>query len=217
MQTNNITNSSYPSSLSFKSNINLSGADYTIASGGIYNIIVGSDGGNLYFPDPGNFLGARIVITNTGYGDNFNGDIAGDFPKEGATNTNITSIILGKTYNFISDGQYWRNLPLTGATPVESDGAIEDETTITKGGVYSTNVYSEAGSIDVYLVPAALLDGQTITIFNPSINGYECILRNVMLYDIENNVSTTFVMEMNSVLEIVSVGGIWRILRYQVA
>lgn len=216
MQTNYITNSSYPTPLSFVDNISLSGDNYTITQGGIYNITSGSDGGNLYFLDPASLPGARIVITNTGYGDNFNGDIAGDFiPKDGATNTDVTSIIVGKTYNFVSDGQYWRSLPLTGVTSITSDGAVENNMDIITGGVYSTNC-CVGGTITLNLPPASALDGQTITVFNPISD--DCYLDEQPLYNLDNTTAAVpFYMDFNSVIEIVSVGGNWRIVNYQVA
>lgn len=217
MQTNYITNSSYPTPLSFVDNINLDDDTYTIGSGGIYNIVTGSrSGGSLRFPDPGgNLYGARIVISNTDYGNSWNGDIAGDFiPKDGATNTDITYIVVGMTYNFVSDGQYWRNLPLTGITSIGSDGAVNNEQDITTGGVYSTNCCLDTFDVTLYLPPASALDGQTITVFNPRRG--DCYLDGQDIYQIDNTtVALPFNTDFNGVIEIVSVGGNWRIVNYQ--
>ena len=217
MQTNYITNSSYPAPLSFVDNINLTVDDYTITQGGIYNMTVGSDGYQLYFPDPGgNLMGARIVISNTGYGDNFAGGIAGDFiPKDGASDNLVDIIDVGLTYNFVSDGQYWRTLPLTGVTSITSDGAVANTQNITTGGVYSTNC-CVGGEINLILPTASVLDGQTVTVFNPISD--ICNLVNQDLYQIDNTIiASPFIMEYNSVIEIVSIGGNWRIVNYQAA
>jgi hypothetical protein len=190
--------------------------NYTITQGGVYNMTVGSDGYYLSFPDPsGNLYGARIVISNTGYGDNFYGGIVGDFiPKYGASNNDVTAIGVGSTVNFVSDGQYWRLLPLTGITSIGSDGAVEDGMYITTGGVYSTNCCLDTFDVTLYLPPASALDGQTITVFNPR-NG-DCYLDGQDIYQIDNTLVTLpFNTDFNGVIEIVSVGGNWRIVNYQ--
>jgi hypothetical protein len=222
MQTNYITNNSFPTSLSYIGEINLSNDHYTISDGGIYNMTCGTDGYYLYFPNPANYVGTRIVISNTGYSDNLGGGIAGTYiPKYGSSNSNVTAIGVGITYNFISDGVNWRLLPLTGVTSIVSDGSVDNNQTITRGGVYSTNPNNDSSPIsqriDVYIPIASALDGETITIFNPSINHYTCRLINANLYNLDNSISFNYTMSANSLLEIVSVGGHWRIVNYQEA
>lgn len=90
--------------------IDLTGGDYYITTGGIYKFTVGS-GYNLYFPNPANFDGQKIVIINTDSTYSINIYDNGYRPHY-MNDSSMSSLDPSSVYQFVAIGGYWRIVSL---------------------------------------------------------------------------------------------------------
>ena len=124
MNTSYVTNSSYGNLPLIDGEIGLNNQSYSILGPGIYVVTLARDPFSplytLDFPDPAEFEGERIVVTNKDYtyyptnpvllGGYTVYNYQWDSPL--GTVSPITEIPTGKTYNFISNGDTWIALPI---------------------------------------------------------------------------------------------------------
>jgi hypothetical protein len=216
MNTSYVTNSSYGNLPLIDGEIDLKNDFFQIFSPGVYCVIDAGFEYSLNFPDPAAFEGERIVVTNKYYGSYpaipvlLGGFTVYNYQWDSPLGTvsPITEIPPGKTYNFISNGDKWIALPLRNE---DSKGYISEGDAIRRGGVYVRSIDEDKPDIDISIVPAAALDGETVLIINQigtSINIYGGIC-NKNEYVAQDD---PYILPGLRLLEIVSVGGVWRLL-----
>jgi hypothetical protein len=173
MNTSYVTNSSYGNLPLIDGEIDLENSFHQIFSPGVYCVKEAGYEYTLNFPDPSEFEGERIVVTNKDYGSYptipvlLGGYTVYNYQWDsplGAVSP-ITEIPAGKTYNFISNGDKWIALPLRNEN---SNGDISNDYVIRRGGVYVHRVDEDKPSISISIAPAAALDGETVLIIQQS-------------------------------------------------
>jgi hypothetical protein len=106
--TNSTGNSSFPITGSFTyPDINLSSGNYSILSGGVYEI-VNANGGNLIFPDPASLTGQTITVINSDGSTSITIENNAYKPYDKGSNSQISSILVAEQYQFVAIKDKWR-------------------------------------------------------------------------------------------------------------
>jgi hypothetical protein len=217
MNTSYVTNSSYGNLPLIDGNIDLNAETYSITTPGIYEVTNSSFSYYLGFPDPLTLNGQRIVVTNKDYDHDSripalvggNGAWYYNWDSPYPVLSEVTGIPVGITYNFISNGDKWIALPLRNEN---SDGDITNGYVIRRGGVYVHRVDERKPSISISIAPAAALEGETVLIIQQSPVHIQ-IYGGICNKDEYRYQEDPYILGAGpALLEIVSIGGVWRVL-----